>query len=349
MIQTSRLVTDRHMPALLRALLLRNRYCAPAGADGESPGGAADEVEDAPGAADDSQDDAGEAGRDDEADQADEGEEPAEGAETEAETEAEADDDLVITLEGQGLADDEEDMPAGASPKASAAFAKMRAEKKRLERENRELKARQEEIAARAQQAQPIEPLGEEPTLESCDFDAETYAAKLKTYLGKKAEHDARKAEAEAQQRKQQEQWQQRLDAYKQEAAKLKRDDFEDAESAVKSAFNTVQQSLLLKHPKAAALVYVLGKNPARARQLAAISDPVDFAYAAADLAGQVKVERKSPPPPTDAPVRGRTNGAAIASQTIDSLREQARRTGDYSAYLKAKRAAETRREKAAA
>lgn len=325
------------MPTLLRALLLRNRYCAPAGDDGEAPGGAA---------ADETVEMTAESGE-----ETGEPEAPKpEGEEGEEKPDdAEEDDDLVITLEGQGLAEDEDELPAGADKKASAAFAKMRADKKRLERENRELKARQEESAARAQQAQPIEPLGEEPTLESCDFDAETYAGKLKTYLGKKAEHDARKAEAESQQRKQQEQWQQRLDAYKQEAAKLKREDFEDAESSVKSTFNTVQQSLLLKHPKAAALVYVLGKNPARAKQLAAISDPVDFAYAAADLAGQVKVERKSPPPPTDTPVRGRTNGAAIASQTIDGLREQARRTGDYSAYLKAKRAAETRREKAAA
>jgi hypothetical protein len=47
--------------------------------------------------------------------------------------------------------------------------------------------------------------------------------------------------------------------------------------------------------------------------------------------------------------VRGRTTGAALASQTLESLREQGRRTGDYSAYFKAKRAAESRREKATA
>lgn len=268
----------------------------------------------------------------------------------EAEQAAQESDELVITLEGQDLADDDADeLPANIEPKASAAFAKMRADKKRLERENRELKAQQEAAAQRAQQPVVIEPLGEEPTLEGCDFDAETYAGKLKSYLSRKAEHEARQKEQDDAQRKQQEAWQQRLDAYKQEAAKLKRDDFEEAESNVKTAFNTVQQSLLLKHPKAAALVYVLGKNPARAKTLAAISDPVDFAYAAADLAGQVKVERKSPPPPTDTPVRGRTTGAALASQTLEGLKEQGRRTGDYSAYFKAKRAAEARKAAVAA
>lgn len=339
------------MNALLRALLLRNRYCAPAGADGELPGGAAAE-EGVEGATDDvtggdgEDDNAGEAldtGATEDGGAADDGDEGAEAA---------ADEDLVITLEGQDLAeDDDEQLPPGIEPKASAAFAKMRADKKRLERENRELKARQDEAAARGAQPAAVEPLGAKPTMEDpdVDFDADKYATKLEAYLTRKAEHDARQKEAEAEQQRQNEAWQKRLDTYKQEAAKLKRPDFDDAESVVKSSFSTIQQSLLLKHPKAAALIYVLGKNPARANKLAAISDPVDFAYAAADLAGQVKVERKSPPPPTDTPVRGRTTGAALASQTLDALKEQGRRTGDYSAYFNAKRAAEARKTRAAA
>jgi hypothetical protein len=272
-----------------------------------------------------------------------------EGGEAAAADEA---DDLVITLDGQDLADEEDEpIPAGIEPKASAAFAKIRAEKKRLERENRELKAQREQEAARAAQPAAVEPLGEEPALSDpdVDYDPEKFAAKLKDYLTRKADHDTRKKEAEAEQRRQAEAWQQRLSAYKQEAAKLKKADFDDAESVVKSTFNVTQQGLLLKHPKAAALVYVLGKNPARAKPLAAITDPVDFVFAAADLAGKVKMERKSPPPPTDTPVRGSTTGAAVASQTLEALKEKGRRTGDYTAYFNAKRAADARRAKAAA
>jgi hypothetical protein len=334
------------MNALLRALLLRNRYCAPVGGDGELPGGAAagdaEESQDDGSAAADVNDDAGEEQDSDAANDGDDGT---------GDTQAEVDEDLVITLEGQDLADEEDEVPAGIEPKASAAFAKMRADKKRLERENRELKARQEEAAARAQQPAAAEPLGPEPTMEDADvdFDAEKFADKYKGWVARKAEHDARQKEAEADQRQQQDAWQKRLDAYKVEAGKLKKADFDDAESAVKASFNTVQQGLLLKHPTAAALVYVLGKNPARAKTLSAIADPVDFAYAAADLASHVKVERKSPPPPTDTPVRGRTTGAALASQTLEGLKEQGRRTGDYSPYFNAKRAAEARKAKAAA
>lgn len=332
------------MNTLLRALLLRNRYCAPVGADGEVPGGAAgaDDL-DLTAGADESEDES----RDDwpEALAKADKEEPAEAPKGD---EADGADDLVITLEGQDLpADDGDEPPPGLEPKASAAFAKMRADNKRMARELREAKAKQEA----APQAQPaaIEPLGDEPTLEGCDFDAEVYAPKLKAYLARKAEHESRAAQQQEAQRKEQEAWTARLTAYKQEAVKLKRPDFEDAEAAVQASFSTVQQGLLLKHPKAAALVYVLGKNPARAKTLAAISDPVDFAYAAADLAGQVKVERKSPPPPTDTPIRGRTSGAALAHQSLDALKEQGRRTGDYSAYFNAKRAAEARKERATA
>ena len=329
--------TPKPMNTLLRALLLRNRYCSPIGADGEMSGGANEQV---------IQDDA--TGDDEQANADDSGAAESQGTES---LEEEADeDDLVITLDGADLpADDGDELPANIEPKASAAFAKMRADKKRLERENRELKARQEEATARPAVAAVVEPLGDEPTLESCDFDGEVYAGRLKSFLTRKTEHDNRAAQQQDAQRKEQEAWTSRLASYKQEAAKLKRPDFEEAESTVTSAFSTVQQGLLLKHPKAAALVYVLGKNPARAKTLAAISDPIDFAYAAADLAGQVKVERKSPPPPTDTPVRGRTNGAALSSQGLDALRDQGRRTGDYSAYFSAKRAAESRKEKATA
>ena len=264
---------------------------------------------------------------------------------------AEEADDLVITLEGQDLeADDADELPPNIEPKASAAFAKMRADKKRIERELRELKARQEQAAERVQPV-AIEPIGDKPVLEEF-ADAEQiakYEQDYASYLSRKSAAEARQKQAEEAQRKESEAWAARLDSYKQEAAKLKRPDFEDAESSVKGTFSTVQQGLLLKHPKNAALVYVLGKNPARAKALAAISDPVDFAYAAADLAAQVKVERKSAPPPTDTPVRGRTTGAAISSQGLESLKEQARRTGDYSAYYNAKRAADARRSKVAA
>jgi hypothetical protein len=339
------------MNPLLRALLLRNRFCAPVGPDGELPGGAAAEDDAAGG--DDGSSEGGNPGADEAGDgQADAGADDGEGEGGTPAATAEADDDLVITLEGEDLVDEEDPPPPGLDQKASAKFAEMRANNKRLQRENRELKAQQEAAAARAvQQPAAVEPLGDEPTLEDedVDYDPVKFAEKFKAWTARKTEHDARQREAEQAQRKQQEAWQQRLDAYKAEAAKLKRPDFEDAEANVKTAFSTVQQGLLLKHPKAAALVYVLGKNPARAKTLAAIADPVDFAYAAADLAGHVKVERKSPPPPTDTPVRGRTTGAALASQTLEGLREQARRTGDYSAYYTAKRAAESRREKATA
>jgi hypothetical protein len=334
--------TSEVMNTLLRALLLRNRYCAPVGADGEVPGGAA--------GADDldlTQDD--DTPEPVTAVATDEDGEAADGAATNTD-EADDTDDLVITLEGQDLpADDGDELPANIEPKASAAFARMRADNKRMARELREAKAKQEAVP----QAQPaaIEPLGDKPTMEDpdVDYDPEKYAAKLESYLARKAEHESRASQQQEAQRKEQEAWTARIASYKQEAAKLKRPDFEDAEAAVQASFSTVQQGLLLKHPKAAALVYVLGKNPARAKTLAAISDPVDFAYAAADLAGQVKVERKSPPPPTDTPIRGRTSGAALASQSLDALKEQGRRTGDYSAYFNAKRAAEARKERATA
>ena len=82
--------------------------------------------------------------------------------------------------------------------------------------------------------------------------------------------------------------------------------------------------------------MYALGKNPKKAKELAAINDPVKFAFAVAKLEAQLKVNPAKRPP---APERAVTGGSAPISGTTDStldrLRAEAERTGDMTKVIR--------------
>jgi hypothetical protein len=48
-----------------------------------------------------------------------------------------------------------------------------------------------------------------------------------------------------------------------------------------------------------------LGKHPEKLRQLASIADPIEFAFAAAKLEGQTKMERRKPATQPESRVSG--------------------------------------------
>lgn len=85
-----------------------------------------------------------------------------------------------------------------------------------------------------------------------------------------------------------------------------------------------------------ALVVYALGKNPKKAKELAEIKDPVKFAFAVAKLETQLKVNRKTPPPVMKT-VSGTGPVSGSVDSTLERLREEAARTGDMSKVFKYK------------
>jgi hypothetical protein len=118
--------------------------------------------------------------------------------------------------------------------------------------------------------------------------------------------------------------------------------DFDDAESTVLSTLSVTQQGIIVQGADNSALVvYALGKNPAKAKELAGITDAVKFAFAIAKLETQLKVQAKSKSaPPPEGKVR---SGSAPISGSVDSnlerLRAEAEKTGDMSKVAAYKRA----------
>jgi len=212
---------------------------------------------------------------------------------------------------------------------------------KELRKQNREQARRIKELETQTAPVVENKPaLGDKPTLESCGWDDASFETKLAEWFDRKREHDNAKREAEAAQQAEADAWKAKLDAYEAGKAKLKVKDYDEAEAVILDTFSTTQQGIVIQgSSNPALLAYAVGKDPAKAKELAAITDPIRFAFAMGALETQVKMtSRKTPPAPekvihTNGPVGGSSDS------TLERLRDEAARTGDYTKVAEYKRA----------
>ncbi|MEX3725390.1 hypothetical protein AB3504_19610 [Acinetobacter baumannii] len=212
----------------------------------------------------------------------------------------------------------------------------LRKEKKESDRRIKELEAKLNE----QNKPEAIE-LGEKPTLESVGYDADEFEKQLVEWTAKKAQFEQQEAAKRAEQEKAQKVWQDKLNSYetKKTAIKSKVRDFDEAEEFARDVLNQTQQGILIHAAeKPELLIYHLGKNPQKAKELAALTDPIQFAFAAAKIDAQIKVTTRKP---STSPER-KPSGSAPLSGTVDTtlakLRAEAERTGDYTEVNKYKR-----------
>ena len=258
-----------------------------------------------------------------------------------SDTEAEADDAdedegfVAVTIGGEAPPPEDEE-----TERAPEWVRDLRKQYREEKRRNKEL---QEQLAKTTGAAKVAE-LGEKPTLEKADYDTERYEKELAAWYERKRKHDeveaARQAEAQAADRE----WRQKLEGYQSAKATLKVRDYDEAEDVVQDAFSVTQQGMILQGAEnPALLVYALGKNPKRAKELASIKDPVKFAFAVARLETQLKVTKRKATSKPEPKVSGTGRISGAVDSTLERLRADAERTGDYSKvfqYKKQKRSA---------
>jgi hypothetical protein len=217
---------------------------------------------------------------------------------------------------------------------------------KELRKSNRELQRQLRAYEAKEKTTQApvheVPKLGVKPTMEQFDYDEGKYEAALEKWYSDKRAVDAAQAEREAQERARQEAAQARFNGYQKESKDLRVKDFQDAESEVVGELSVEQQGILLAGAdKPALLVYALGRNPAKLKTLAAITDPVRFAFAAAKLEKELKVSSRTatkPAPETRVTASGGAPASGGSQKTLDRLREEAARTGDMTKVIAYKR-----------
>lgn len=262
----------------------------------------------------------------------------AQAAEPEAEdpaSDTEGEQELKITLGGQTLTE-----PEPEAERAPEWVRDLRRSHRELQRKVREYEAREQTAPAQA----AIPTLSAKPKLEDHDYDTDRYETALESWYKQKDAVESARRQQQQQAEEQQRTWQSKLDGYAKAKTELKVRDYEDAEATVQETLNVVQQGVVLQGAENPALVvYALGKNPKKAKELASISDPVKFAFAIAKLESQLKVTatRKPPPPERSAPA-GNAPISGTTDSVLERLRVDAERTGDMTkviAYRRQQRA----------
>jgi hypothetical protein len=207
---------------------------------------------------------------------------------------------------------------------------------KKVRQRNRELERELREAKAKLNQAGGQEPtLGPKPTLEGMDYDAAKFEQALDEWKDSERKVKEKAAAAEAQEKTAEERWKGKMAAFEGAKTTLAAPDFDDAEAVVLDLLDVVQQGIIVAGAKDAALViYALGKNESEARKLAAIKDPVEFAFAVARLEGQMKVTGRKPATAPEERISGNSRPSGTVDSTLDRLRAEAAKSGDMSKVL---------------
>lgn len=269
-------------------------------------------------------------GQEQEEEEQEEGDEGQEGGELEEEGQ-DADDSVVVTI-------GDEEPPEEQDDKAAPAWVReLRKSHRELQRENRELKAQ------RAAPKEQVQEVGKKPTLEDCDYDGDKFEQELTAWHDRKRKADQIAKQQEQEQQAQQEAWKGRLDTYATAKSALKVKDFEEAEEVTTSVFSEVQQAIIIDAADNPALViYALGKNPAKAKELAAITSHTKFLREISRLEDtKLKVQNRKAPPAPERTISGTGKLSSVtggADATLERLRAEAEKTGDLSKVIAYKR-----------
>ena len=244
--------------------------------------------------------------------------------------------ELAITIEGEEPeADPDAEIEAELGDRGKRALQAARKAAKDAAAELRAIKA--ERDAARIIPAD--EPAPERPTIEGCNYNTEIYDQKLRDYFTAETKAEAKKQERLAEVKAADEDYQTRLGGYVAGKTALRAADMDTAESVVRSKLTVEQQNVLIRNSdNPAQVVLALGRSKKALDDLASVKDIDRFAYSLAKLEGKITVTTKSPPPP-ESKLRGGVSTSPMNASNLDKLRQQAEKTGDYTAYLAAKRA----------
>lgn len=206
-----------------------------------------------------------------------------------------------------------------------------------LRKQNREMK-RQLKEREQATQTNRVK-LGPRPKLEDFAYDTAQYDVATDAWHDQKRSADAEAAIAKNSQDAAQKDWQSRQAFYTESKAALKYADVDEAEDVVRDALSVTQQGMIMQGAdNPGLLVYALGTSPAKLRELAAIKDPVKFAFKVAKMETQVTTSPRKPTAVPDKTPIGNSSPSASGNGNLEKLRETAEKSGDYTAYFSEKR-----------
>jgi hypothetical protein len=246
--------------------------------------------------------------------------------ESEEESEEPDDDEIIVTIGDEEPEEGEKHNPS-----------LVKHLRKQIRERNKELAELRKQNAVKPTEDKPVV-IGEKPTLVGSDYDTAKFEKDLAEWYERKRQADAQAAKIEKEKEAALAEHQQRLSSYAKSKTELKVRDFDDAESVVVDRLDMTQQEIILRGAdNPAIVVYALGKNEKKAKELAAIKDPIKFTFAVAKLEAQVKMRKRTEKPAPEKKLRsGNTSG--VVDSKLKSLEEEADRTGDRTKVVRYKR-----------
>lgn len=234
--------------------------------------------------------------------------------------------EVTVTIEGEE--------PEGELEAAPGWVKELRKKNRDNQKTIKALEARLEEKDTPAKTA-----LGEKPTLEGCDFDTEKFESDLGSWHERKRQADSEVEQAGKVKEQQQTAWNESLESYGTKKAELKVADYDESEAVAQEHLDVTQQGIIVQGADNPALViYALGRNEKKAKELAAIKDPVKFTFAVAKLETQLKVSGKKAAPAPEKKIKSGTANSSAVDSALERLRTEAAKTGDYSKVIAYKR-----------
>lgn len=215
---------------------------------------------------------------------------------------------------------------------------------KELRKKEREARKRIKELEAQVQQAKPADKpieVGPKPKLADFDYDEDQFESAVEQWHERKRQVEQQQAAKQAEEEKAKQAWQQKMQSYEERrqnvASKVK--DFEELEEAAKDKLTPTQQGILIHAAENPELImYHLGKNPKKAQELSEITDPIQFAFAAAKLDSQMKIQTRKPATQPEKKPSGSAGLAGAVDQKLAQLEAKAAKTGDRTELIKYKK-----------
>jgi hypothetical protein len=200
-----------------------------------------------------------------------------------------------------------------------------------LRERNRELTRRLGQVEA----PKPVE-IGPRPTLEECEWDEDRHAEAVEEWVTRKRAATQAETEQQRSQREANEDFARDRQAFETTRQSLKVTGREDATAAVEATLDPIQQAVLTKAGKDAALLEQgIGRNPDLLAEIASIKDPIKLALRLGELKGKIQMapRRKAPEPEQI------ESGTAAVKQGMDKTLERleaeaARNGGDRSKII---------------
>jgi len=229
-----------------------------------------------------------------------------------------------------------EQEPKEETPSSELEGLKAPAWVRELRKEHKELKRQKAELERKLQtQESPVPVVMKEPDMSDPDIDYDPVLFKRKYAEWVKSQEEINRLELQKkqQQEEQAREWQAKIENFNQGKKTLgvPLDEVNYAQDIVESLLNEQQQGVILHvSNNPAKLVYELGRNPAKLKELQAIKDPLKLAAELAKVELSVSAPQRKPATQPEKRVGG-TGGVSTVDAQLEALRAEAARTGDMS------------------